>query len=94
MIFGRNMAVLVVVAVLVVFFFPAIEGPYPAVHGPVTALQAARAAARLRVVILRAACESVGSHWVWLIVFLPWASFPRTAFLSLSSFECRPVFRC
>lgn len=45
------LAVLAVVCVLSIFFFPGIEGPYPAVHGPVTALLSLRAAARLRMVI-------------------------------------------
>lgn len=38
---------LIVICVLSVFLCPAPEGPYPAVHGPVTALQAARSSARL-----------------------------------------------
>lgn len=45
------LAVLAVFCVLSIFFFPGIEGPYPAVHGPVTALLSLRAAARLRMVI-------------------------------------------
>lgn len=49
------LAVLVVLCVAVVFFFPAMNGPYSAVNGPVTALQSAQAAARLRVAIVRAA---------------------------------------
>jgi hypothetical protein len=55
---GWELAVLVILAVLcvgVVFFFPAIQGPYSAVNGPVTALQSARAAARVRVAIFLAA---------------------------------------
>ena len=42
------LAVLAAFCVLVVFFFPALQGPYPAVHGPVTALLSLRAVARLR----------------------------------------------
>ena len=45
------LAVLAVLCVLAIFFFPGVEGPYPAVHGPVTALLSIRAAARLRVLI-------------------------------------------
>jgi|SRR5215831_3459607 len=45
------LAVLAVFCVLAIFFFPGMEGPYPAVHGPVTALLSIRAAARLRVLI-------------------------------------------
>ena len=42
------LAVLAAVCVLATFFFPGMEGPYPAVHGPVTALLSLRAATRLR----------------------------------------------
>jgi len=45
------LAVLAVFCVLGIFFFPGAEGPYSAVHGPVTALLSIRAAARLRVLI-------------------------------------------
>ena len=56
MISGRTECALAVLAgfcVLVVFFFPALQGPYPAVHGPVTALWSLRAAARLRLDAMR-----------------------------------------
>jgi len=56
MISGRTewaLAVLAAFCVLVVFFFPALQGPYPAVHGPVTALLSLRAAARLRLDAMR-----------------------------------------
>ena len=45
------LAVFAVLCVLAIFFFPSIDGPYSAVHGPVTALLSIRAAARLRVII-------------------------------------------
>ena len=48
-----TLALLAVVCVLTVFFFPAIEGPYCAVHGPVTALLSIRAAATLRLRMVR-----------------------------------------
>jgi hypothetical protein len=47
-------SLLVVVCVLSLFFFPASSGSYSAVHGPVTALQAARSASQLRVAIVGA----------------------------------------
>jgi hypothetical protein len=53
MISGRTecaLAVLAAFCVLVVFFFPALQGPYPAVHGPVTALLSLRAALRLGII--------------------------------------------
>ena len=47
------LAVVAVLCVLTIFFFPAMEGPYCAVHGPVTALLSIRAAATLRLRIVR-----------------------------------------
>jgi len=52
-----ELAVLALLCVLTIFLFPATQGPYSVVHGPVSALQATRAAARLRVVILQAALQ-------------------------------------
>jgi hypothetical protein len=48
-------ALLAVVCVVAVFFFPAVQGPYSAVHGPVTVFHGARAAAGLRSDVVRAA---------------------------------------
>lgn len=66
-----SLAVLAVFCVLVVFFFPALQGPYPAVHGPVTALLSLRAAARLRLGImgnsLRAICTRVARARVMML---------------------------
>jgi len=42
------LAVVALLCVLTIFFFPAVEGPYCAVHGPVTALLSIRASAALR----------------------------------------------
>ena len=52
---GCDLAILAVLCVLSIFLFPAGHGPYPVIHGPVTALQAVRVAARLRLAILAAA---------------------------------------
>ena len=43
-----QLAALTTVCVIGLFLFPTSVGPYSAVHGPVTALQAMRAAIRLR----------------------------------------------
>ncbi|HVN19550.1 MAG TPA: hypothetical protein VMU05_12275 [Dongiaceae bacterium] len=45
------LSVFAVVCVLVLFFCPVLDGPYSAVHGPVTALLSIRAAVRLRCII-------------------------------------------
>ena len=69
-----GLAVLAVVCVLAVFFFPAIEGPYSVVHGPVTVMQAARAAAGLRMAVNRAGLNSVRRHESAALVLLPGAA--------------------
>jgi len=55
---GCELAVVAALCVLSIFLFPCVQGPYSAVHGPVTALQAVRAAARLRLAILAAALKA------------------------------------
>ena len=73
------LAVFAAVCVLAVFLYPGMEGPYPAVHGPVTALLSIRAAARLRVMI-RAGLEAMraGLGHAWISVASPGAEFPVT----------------
>jgi hypothetical protein len=53
------LAVFSVLCVLSIFLFPAMKGPYPAVHGPVTALLSMRAAARLRLGIVLAGLSAI-----------------------------------
>ena len=48
------LAVMAVLSVLTIFFFPSLQGPYSVVHGPVTALLSLRAATMLRSAIARA----------------------------------------
>ena len=54
-----GLALLAVFCVLGIFFFPVMNGPYSAVHGPVTALLSIRAAARLRMTIVRAGVTAI-----------------------------------
>ena len=89
------LAVLAVLCVLAVFFFHAIEGPYSAVHGPVTALLSARAAAGLRMAIIFA---GIGILPVWLGVAASSVSWLRIflgeTLFCLSSFDCNCTLRC
>jgi hypothetical protein len=97
MISGHNrskVAVLVVLSVLTIFLFHALEGPYSAVNGPVTALQGARSAARLRVILLHDAVESVGIRPIWLLVVASWAPLSEANFQLISSSEFRTILRC
>ena len=59
---GSPLALVTVFCVLAIFFFPAASGPYSAIHGPVTALLAVRAAARVRLSIVRAGLNAIRSR--------------------------------
>ena len=61
---GAKLAVLAILCVLAVFLFPSIQRPYSAIHGPVTALQASRAAARLRIIIVQAAVTVLATQLI------------------------------
>jgi hypothetical protein len=54
-----GLVLLAVLCVLGIFFFPVMDGPYSAVHGPVTALLSIRAATRLRMTIVRAGITAI-----------------------------------
>ncbi|MGA2356325.1 MAG: hypothetical protein ABSG02_17660 [Terriglobales bacterium] len=58
---GDAFATLAVICVLSIFLFPAMQGPYSAVHGPASALLAMRAAAKVRSAIAQAASRSLGA---------------------------------
>jgi hypothetical protein len=70
------------------------QGPYSAVHGPVSALQAARAAARLRVAIVQSARKSLGYFPLpaLLALFSVDAAVAECRALGLA--ECDSVLRC
>ena len=90
---GYALAVVAVVCVLSVFFFPAMHGPYSVVNGPVTALLAARAAAALRIAI-----TGLSVLGLWLssaLMLMSWATGLIAEFLAGSlSTECNRVLRC
>ncbi len=91
---GCELAVLAVLCVLTIFLFPAMQGPYSAVHGPVSALQAARAAARLRVAIVQGALRSLGNSLVSPLVVLGWMPL-REAYLHSGALSgCATILRC
>jgi hypothetical protein len=91
---GRNLAVLATLCVLMVFLFPAVQGPYSVVHGPATALQAARAAVRLRVAIAQAALGSVSNYPISLLVFMTWMSPSQAELRSVGFSGYDAILRC
>jgi len=91
---GWEVAVLAVLCVAAIFFFPAMQGPYSAVNGPVTALQSAQAAARLRVAIIQSAFNLIGSSHIPL---LAWLSLPRVVCTEVQPpgyADCCAILRC
>jgi hypothetical protein len=91
---GSELAVLTILCVLMIFFFPLLQGPYSVVHGPATALQAARAAARLRIVIVQGALNCLEKFLISLHVILSWMLLSETEFHSVTLPECDTILRC
>jgi hypothetical protein len=91
---GYVLAVVAVLCVLAVFFFPGVEGPYSAVNGPVTALLSARAAAGLRMAMVHAGSSAL----LWLgcvLAMIAWASGWITDFQAARLSIARPtILRC
>jgi hypothetical protein len=71
---GCALAVVAVFCVLGIFFFPAMQGPYSVVHGPVTALLAARAAAGLRSAIMHSGLNALRIWLSYALVLISWAA--------------------
>ncbi len=91
---GCELVILTVLCVLMIFFFPVMQGPYSAVHGPATALQAARAAARLRIIIVQGALNSLGNILISPLVVLSWMSLSETEIHSASLQAYTTILRC
>ena len=88
---GCDVAVLAVLCILTIFLFPAHQGSYSAVHGPVTSLQALRAARRFWNSIVQAALASIAQ--ASLLIF-SWMSFSNADFSSTAVPACSAVLRC
>jgi hypothetical protein len=93
-----GLALLAVFCVLGIFFFPVMNGPYSAVHGPVTALLSIRAAARLRLTIVRAGITAIRGWFGRVgmaLATLSWTAF-QTAMAGPNSLpaELNTVLRC
>jgi hypothetical protein len=90
---GCELAMVAVFCVLMIFLFPAMQGPYSVVNGPVTALQAARAALRLRIAIRQGARRALGNLLVALAVFF-WMSRQQMELQSVTLLDCTTILRC
>ena len=97
MISGRvtcELAVVAVLCVLMIFLFPSVQGSYSMVHGPVTALLAARAAVRLRVAPAQCALKSLRNRLISPHVVLSWISVPNADFQLHSLPRYESILRC
>ena len=91
---GCELVVLTILCVLMIFFFPLVQGPYSVVHGPVTALQAGRAAARLRIVIMQGALNPLGNFLMSPLVILSCVLLSAAKRRSVSLREYNTILRC
>ena len=89
-----ELAVVAVLCVLMIFLFPSMQGSYSMVHGPVTALLAARAAVRLRMAIVQGALKSLGTRLISPQVVLSWISVPNAEFQLPSLPRYNSILRC
>lgn len=95
--FAAVFALVSVLCVLTVFLFPALQGPYSAVHGPVTAFQSARAAVGVRTAMVQAGLKAMRCVGREVLVFVPvfWIPFhsmgPRLDMLATGT---DPIIRC
>jgi hypothetical protein len=91
---GCELALVAVLCVLTIFLFPAMQGPYSVVNGPVTALQAIRAAARMRKLIIQAAFRSLWNSLISPLAVLSGMSFSPASWHSLALPELDTILRC
>ena len=91
---GWELAVLVVLCIAAIFFFPAMQGPYSAVNGPATALQSSRSAARVRVVIVQAAFSLTGNFRLPLLALSDSALVVWSGHQAPDSADCSTILRC
>src|SRR5580658_8304538 len=91
---GCELSVLAVLCVLTIFLFPGMQGPYSVVHGPVTALLAARAATHLRTAIVQGARGCFRNCLIFPVVALSGVSLLEVAFQASALPGCKTILRC
>ena len=91
---GWEIVLLAVVSVLAIFLFPGVQGPYSVVHGPASALQAARAAVRVRIAIIQSALSSISNVVISTLIVLCWMSLSNPKFQSIGLSKYSSILRC
>jgi hypothetical protein len=89
-----DLAVVTAFCVLAIFLFPAMQGSYSAMHGPVTALQAARSAARLRTAIVQFARTLSQDCRISLLTIFSLTPAATAEFMPVGLAECDGTLRC
>ncbi|HVM92456.1 MAG TPA: hypothetical protein VMT67_06565 [Terriglobales bacterium] len=90
---GAELAVVAIFCILTIFLFPLMQGPYSVVNGPVTALQAARTAARVRYAIQSALKFLQSSLYLSLVVLCSLGD-SGTGCEPLKLVSCGSILRC
>jgi len=85
-------SLLVAFGVLFLFLFPASAGPYPAVHGPATALQAAQSSTQLQLAMAAAPRTFIGTLFRHMVASPAMQTWDSDVALLASSFTS--VLRC
>ncbi len=91
---GNEVVVMALFCVLAIFLFPSMQGPYSAVNGPVTALQAVRVAARVRATIRQAASRALIGGMAAPLIVLSWMPLPEIDLRPRILPELDSVLRC
>jgi hypothetical protein len=91
---GWELPTLAVLCILTIFFFPGVQGPYSVVHGPATALLAARAAVRARIGIVRGAWKLLADRLTLPLVVFGRISLSEAVFHAAALSECSAILRC
>lgn len=90
---GCELPVLAVLCILTIFLFPAMQGPYSAVHGPATALLADRAALQLRGARVQAA-NCLRNCLITSLLELSGTGVSGLKFQPAILPECNTILRC
>jgi hypothetical protein len=92
---GCGLALLAVLCMLTAFFFPAVQGPYSVVHGPVTVFHAARVGASLRMALARAGLRAALSYLGAALLLLSWTPVSKAEYQpSKLAVGCGTIVRC
>jgi hypothetical protein len=87
-------AIVAIVCIAALFLFPAMHGPYSAVHGPVTALLSIRAKVKLRLAMALTTLLLLNRLMVAFCKFARPVSAPQEPFLHLTPSEQLAALRC